>query len=739
MAEQSTILTVNIDIDLAQDNILKLEQSVQDTATALKKLEAEGKKNTKEYVNLNAQYKATNQILKEQKTVLQNVAKSQSDVKVEGANMVKELRNIKVAMQGVEEGSDAWNKMAVQAGKVQDKLNAIKDLSKTFAVGSDFELGLNTLKGGFDAAAGAAQTLEGAQALLGEENENVTKSIQKMMAIQSIVNGVQGIWNALQKEGALVQGLMTAKTAAATAIQAAYTTVVGASTGALKAFKVALASTGIGALVVLLGSAVAGLYNVISASDGASESLDEMAKSNEDFISSLANKYESTNEITQKNIDLLKEQGKSIGEVYNAERNLILDKLLQQRMLFNETKYGYSEELKALKAKEGVTQYEIDALITKRNLALEAINNTGKQLKIDLEILKVRKERDDRELANTNKLAKLEANLLKQKENTQAYLKAELKLINEQERQAMANAKTEGERSKAKETAIDSRIAAEQKLIDFQYTEGRKVIDQANGLRDEELRNIELLNQTKLGKIEEATKSEIDAEKNRLALIRDAKLAENSKDLQDELAQKDLTKAQIDAINLKYANNEIAITQETGNAIKAIDDDVTKASIENSKLQAEQREQALAGSVQVTSDLLGSLAANFAENSEEYKALATTQAVIDTYGSANAAYKSAAEIPYVGFILGPIAAAAAVAAGIANVRKIQSADKNTTGSASSTGVSLPNYSLNTNTGIASSTNKFDTGGQPKTQTVLVVDDVTAAQNTQDYINKTSSI
>jgi len=46
---------------------------------------------------------------------------------------------------------------------------------------------------------------------------------------------------------------------------------------------------------------------------------------------------------------------------------------------------------------------------------------------------------------------------------------------------------------------------------------------------------------------------------------------------------------------------------------------------------------------------------------------------MNTYQSATAAYNSAASIPVVGFALAPVAAAAAVAAGLANVGKIRSA------------------------------------------------------------------
>lgn len=66
------------------------------------------------------------------------------------------------------------------------------------------------------------------------------------------------------------------------------------------------------------------------------------------------------------------------------------------------------------------------------------------------------------------------------------------------------------------------------------------------------------------------------------------------------------------------------------------------------------------------------------QNSENKKlakigqAAAIAQAIMNTYTGATAAYASAAAIPYVGYIMAPIAAAGAVAAGMANVAAIRS-------------------------------------------------------------------
>lgn len=72
----------------------------------------------------------------------------------------------------------------------------------------------------------------------------------------------------------------------------------------------------------------------------------------------------------------------------------------------------------------------------------------------------------------------------------------------------------------------------------------------------------------------------------------------------------------------------------------------------------------------IASSMFGSLSSILGEESKAGKAFAVAQATIDTYQAANAAYASMAGIPVVGPGLGYAAAAAAVLAGVANVKKI---------------------------------------------------------------------
>lgn len=80
--------------------------------------------------------------------------------------------------------------------------------------------------------------------------------------------------------------------------------------------------------------------------------------------------------------------------------------------------------------------------------------------------------------------------------------------------------------------------------------------------------------------------------------------------------------------------------------------------------------------LQRTSEALGAASSLMKSNNKEAfrigQAAAIGQTIVNTYAAATAAYKSAANIPYVGWILGPVAAAGAIAAGMAQVSAIRS-------------------------------------------------------------------
>lgn len=106
------------------------------------------------------------------------------------------------------------------------------------------------------------QGVVGVSTLLGNENERLLETMTKLQAAQGVVNSLSAIRNSLDKDSVLVLKAKTIAQLAETKAQKAYGIVVGTSTKGLKAFKVALAATGVGALIVGLGLLIANFEDV---------------------------------------------------------------------------------------------------------------------------------------------------------------------------------------------------------------------------------------------------------------------------------------------------------------------------------------------------------------------------------------------------------------------------------------------------------------------------------------------
>ena len=98
------------------------------------------------------------------------------------------------------------------------------------------------------------------------------------------------------------------------------------------------------------------------------------------------------------------------------------------------------------------------------------------------------------------------------------------------------------------------------------------------------------------------------------------------------------------------------------------------------------------------------------EGSAAAKAIAVAQTGIDTYQSATAAYKAVVGIPVVGPFLAPVAAAAAIAAGLMSVRKILSTEVPKMGDGSSSGASASAPSIEAPTVAGFSAPDINIGG-----------------------------
>lgn len=144
-----------------------------------------------------------------------------------------------------EQTREAIQKTQGEIDVLKGKVNEFGEREPKNLVKKNFEdtmITLSLLNNAFEAS---SELLEG--------NEKA----QKALATAALVtNGVIGAANILKENGAIIDTVAAAKTYILTGAQAAYAAVVGTSTGALRLFKIALASTGVGAIVVLLGELI---------------------------------------------------------------------------------------------------------------------------------------------------------------------------------------------------------------------------------------------------------------------------------------------------------------------------------------------------------------------------------------------------------------------------------------------------------------------------------------------------
>lgn len=177
------------------------------------------------------------------KTGQTEVESSTVSLKAQLRQMVQELARMKV--QG-KDNTEEYKAMAQRAGELQDAIADANQEVKNF--GSD----TGNLDGLISAATGLAggfAVAQGAAALFGDESEELQETLLRVNAAMAILQGLQQIQTVLQKESAAATFLQTAG-------QKLYNIVIGQSIGLTAAFRVALAATGVGLLILGIAALV---------------------------------------------------------------------------------------------------------------------------------------------------------------------------------------------------------------------------------------------------------------------------------------------------------------------------------------------------------------------------------------------------------------------------------------------------------------------------------------------------
>jgi hypothetical protein len=108
-----------------------------------------------------------------------------------------QLRQMKDQLNTLDESSPEFRALAIEAAQLEDRIADVNNRVKLLA--SDTKR-LDGLIGAGQAIGGAFQAAQGAMALFGTDSAAVQKAIQNVIAVQGVMNGVQTVANALNKD-----------------------------------------------------------------------------------------------------------------------------------------------------------------------------------------------------------------------------------------------------------------------------------------------------------------------------------------------------------------------------------------------------------------------------------------------------------------------------------------------------------------------------------------------------------
>ena len=638
----------------------------------------------------------------EKRTIELEIQDNSKSLKAQYREAVAELQKVSAAYG---ETSQEAIKAAQAAAELKDQIEFSKEVVNAFNPDEKFK----ALEGAISGVMNGFQAFEGAMGLMGVESEELQKTMVKLQSVMALTQGINVLMAAA--DSFKILGLKA----------------VTAFSGMTKASKIFVAS-GIGLLITVLAIAAneMGFFtDKTKEQELAQKQLEKQTKALEKTIESYNN---ATNQLTQ-----------SIDNATRSELALARQRGASQSELTKITKEGAKSRLEALQSEnEGLKQqymlYSKSGTFAQFEKAEKAWLESNQKVR-DAQITIQELDADIAEQARENSKSFAESKASTVKEVVNLYdqiIDEQIKLLEDESQRNQTQLIVEAERRKKEiqNTVADKKqkakliklieenlIAELDKLDNEWYEKSLEAQKQADAAKiqakldfDNEIEKISEENTLRLLTDQE---KEIRAVNDKYFTLQE--LAKNDAEAAKEIEIAKLN--ELNDINLKY---------------QEIDFKNKEAATEKEKARIKQLNDYRLKSVQDTLQMVANLAELFAGKSEKQqkkafqvqKAVNISNAVIDTYKAANVALASSPP-PF-----NYIAMAAAITAGLVNVKKIASQQFQTSGTQPSGGSNAPTaapMTANFNTIGSSGINQLAQLQQTPTQAYVVSAEVTSAQ------------
>lgn len=298
------------------------------------------------------------------------------DIKVQGNadQAVGSLRSqLREAQADVAKLSDKFGatsaeavKAAQKAAELKDRIGDAKALTDAFNPDAKFKALTSSLAG----VAGGFAAVQGGMALFGVQSKEVEATLLKVQSAMALSQGIQAVGesvdsfkqlSAVIQNSTAFQKINSAATTVAAVIQKVFTGAVNTTSVAFNSLKAAIVATGIGALVVLIGTAI--------------QYMNSMGDETEEA----ARKQDLLNDAVDRSNAALSEELKGIDYVNKARRSRAI--------------IAGQSESEIVKIEKEANQERLAALKSNQERQLELLNNSkGDRKKQQEAVVKADKE-----------------------------------------------------------------------------------------------------------------------------------------------------------------------------------------------------------------------------------------------------------------------------------------------------------------------------------------------------------
>lgn len=707
---------------------------------------------------------------------IENVGKDAKKVDGSFVNLRKELKELTLQLQNLDPASKEFETVAKRAGQIKEQMRGVADAindADPEKFGGKFQ---RTAEG----IAGAFSAVTGAQALFGQQSEELEKQMLKVQGAIALTQGISSMKELRNDATDLFNAVKTG------------------GVNAFKALQKAIGSTGIGLLLVALGTLVAYWDEIKAAISGVSKEQEKLNSQAQQNIKIQDLKKQSLTD--QDNI--LKLQGKS-------EQDILKIKLKQTEQQIKAYEIGIANSKSTLKSQveaekrnqeflkntvrigAEIAVVSLRALAAPFDLLIKTYNTLASKIglkeiafSINDEITKMTKlasstvakfafDAEKTEAEGLKTIYAQETTLNKLKNEQAGYIlesrELDKKAAEDKNKSDKDNGKKELDDLEKKEKekldlkrkiedlnvaniedaytreALALKLKHERELEDLkkQYDEKKILKDDY----DKMVFELDKKNKAETDKFEEDYKkaktekeiadknkefedkktsleAEIIANAENFALKQEKQLELENADFEQKKLNAQGNKAQLELIEAQHAANIKAINKEATDYQKMLDDE-----LKNAKMSL----------VEQTSNMFGELANSAKQGSAIQKAFAVTQLTIDTAKAISSTIAGATAAAAAGGPAAPFLLAGYIASGVATVTKAMSSAKKILNAP------MPNVqppSMNRPTDNTQSTMQSTTQSiqAQSTYKVVVVDsDITKMQDKTKKVNAISTI